>query len=134
MKRNKRKNSMTKFYVAIVAAFIIAGLGIGIKTMQKAQAFNEYEAKLAEYELYYTNVMVEYKQLPQEIFRDLCYKYPDTCNYTVADWMFCVEYINGIDLDTIVAATEVINPIIDKLDLIDDSYILDITSKEKGDE
>jgi len=43
-----------------------------------------------------------------------------------------LDKVNGIDLDTIVAATEVINPIIDKLDLIDDSYILDITSKEKG--
>ncbi|MDE5889003.1 MAG: ribosome maturation factor RimP [Bacilli bacterium] len=43
-----------------------------------------------------------------------------------------LDKINGIDLDTIVAATEVINPIIDKLDLIDDSYILDIVSKEKG--
>ena len=45
-----------------------------------------------------------------------------------------LDKVNGIDLDTIVAATEIINPIIDKLDLIDDSYILDITSKEKGDE
>ena len=43
-----------------------------------------------------------------------------------------LDKVNGIDLDTIVAATEVINPIIDKLDLIDDSYILDIISKEKG--
>ena len=134
MKTNKRKKSIAKFYVAIVVTFIIAGLGIGIKTMQKVKAFNEYEAKLAEYELYYTNIMVEYDQVPQEIFRELCNRYPDTCNYKVADWMFCVEYTNGIDLDTIVAATEVINPIIDKLDLIDDSYILDIVSKEKGEE
>ncbi len=43
-----------------------------------------------------------------------------------------LDKVNGIDLDTIVAATEVINPIIDKLDLIDDSYILDVVSKEKG--
>ena len=43
-----------------------------------------------------------------------------------------LDKVNGIDLDTIVAATEVINPIIDELDLIDDSYILDIISKEKG--
>ena len=45
-----------------------------------------------------------------------------------------LDKVNGIDLDTIVAATEVINPIIDELDLIDDSYILDIVSKEKGEE
>ena len=44
-----------------------------------------------------------------------------------------LDKVSGIDLDTIVSATEVINPIIDKLDLIDDSYILDIISKEKGD-
>ena len=44
-----------------------------------------------------------------------------------------LDNANGVDLDTIVEATNVINPIIDELDLIDDSYILDITSKEKGD-
>lgn len=44
-----------------------------------------------------------------------------------------LDKVNGIDLDTIVEATNVINPIIDELDLIDDSYILDIISKEKGD-
>lgn len=43
-----------------------------------------------------------------------------------------LDKLNGIDLDTIVAATKVINPIIDKIDLGDDSYILDIISKEKG--
>jgi len=43
-----------------------------------------------------------------------------------------LDKANGIDLDSIVEATEVINPIIDELDLIDDSYILDIISKEKG--
>ena len=43
-----------------------------------------------------------------------------------------LDRVNGLDLDTIVEATDVINPIIDKLDLIDDSYILDISSKEKG--
>ena len=44
-----------------------------------------------------------------------------------------LDKVNGIDLDTCVAATDVINPIIDELDLIDESYILDIISKEKGD-
>lgn len=43
-----------------------------------------------------------------------------------------LDKVNGIDLDTIVEATNVINPIIDKLDIIDDSYILDIVSKERG--
>ncbi len=44
-----------------------------------------------------------------------------------------LDKVTGLDLDTIVEATNVINPIIDELDLIDDSYILDIISKEKGD-
>lgn len=43
-----------------------------------------------------------------------------------------LDKINGIDLDTIVEATGVINPIIDKLDMIDDTYILDVVSKERG--
>ena len=43
-----------------------------------------------------------------------------------------LDKVNGIDLDTIVEATNVINPIIDKLDLIQEEYILDILSKERG--
>ena len=43
-----------------------------------------------------------------------------------------LDKINGIDLDTIVEATNVINPIVDKLDLIQDEYILDVSSKERG--
>lgn len=39
---------------------------------------------------------------------------------------------NGIDLDTIVDATNVINPLLDELDIIEDSYILDVISKERG--
>lgn len=45
-----------------------------------------------------------------------------------------LDKVNGIDLDTIVEATNVINPIIDTFDFIDESYILDIVSKERGDE
>lgn len=43
-----------------------------------------------------------------------------------------LDKINGIDLDTIVEATNIINPIIDKLDLIEEEYVLDISSKERG--
>ena len=45
-----------------------------------------------------------------------------------------LDKASGLDLDTIVEATNVINPIIDDLDLIDDEYILDISSKERGNE
>lgn len=43
-----------------------------------------------------------------------------------------LDKINGIDLDEIVNATNIINPIIDELDFVDDSYILDVISKERG--
>ena len=43
-----------------------------------------------------------------------------------------LDKLNGLDIDAVVEATNVINPIIDKLDLIDDEYILDISSKERG--
>lgn len=43
-----------------------------------------------------------------------------------------LDKVNGIDLDTIVEATNVINSIIDKLDLIEEEYVLDISSKERG--
>ena len=43
-----------------------------------------------------------------------------------------LDIVNGLDMDTIVDATNVINPIIDELDLIDEEYILDISSKERG--
>ena len=39
----------------------------------------------------------------------------------------------GLDLDAIVEASKIINPLIDKYDLGEDSYILDILSKEIGD-
>ncbi len=37
-----------------------------------------------------------------------------------------------IDIDTCVEATNIINPILDNSNLLNDSYILDITTKEKG--
>lgn len=43
-----------------------------------------------------------------------------------------LDKVNGIDLDTIVEATNVINPIVDTFDFIDDTYILDIVSRERG--
>ncbi len=43
-----------------------------------------------------------------------------------------LDKLNGLDLDTVVEATNVINPILDKADLIEDEYILDISSKERG--
>lgn len=39
-----------------------------------------------------------------------------------------------IDVNRVTEASKIINPIMDDLDLIDGEYILDIHSKEKGDE
>ncbi len=43
-----------------------------------------------------------------------------------------LDKIGGIDLDTIVDATKIVNEVIDKKDITDDSYILDVISKERG--
>lgn len=43
-----------------------------------------------------------------------------------------LDQVNGIDLDTIVLATNIINPILDDLDLFEESYVLDVLSKERG--
>ena len=37
-----------------------------------------------------------------------------------------------IDIDTCVEVTNIINPILDKADIIKDSYILDVSTREKG--
>lgn len=43
-----------------------------------------------------------------------------------------LDKIGGIDLETIVDATKIVNEIVDKADITDDSYILDVVSKERG--
>ena len=51
-------------------------------------------------------------------------------NYNVLSVV--LDKLGAIDLDTIVEATNIINPIVDDYDFTDDSYILDVTSKERG--
>ena len=43
-----------------------------------------------------------------------------------------LDKVNGIELDNIVEATNIINPILDDLDLIDSEYTLEVSSKERG--
>ena len=43
-----------------------------------------------------------------------------------------LDKIGGIDLETIVDATKIVNEVVDKADISDDSYILDVVSKERG--
>lgn len=51
-------------------------------------------------------------------------------NYNVLSVI--LDKVGGIDLDTVVEATNIINPIVDGYDFTDESYILDVSSKERG--
>jgi len=42
-----------------------------------------------------------------------------------------LDRIGGIDLDGIVEATKTVNEVVDVSDITDDSYILDVVSKER---
>ena len=43
-----------------------------------------------------------------------------------------IDAVDTIDIDTCVEVTNVINPLLDDADIISDSYILDVSTKEKG--
>ena len=45
----------------------------------------------------------------------------------------CLDSKDIIDVNKIVEATHIINPLMDKEDIIDEEYILDIYGKSKGD-
>ena len=44
-----------------------------------------------------------------------------------------IDRDEAIDIDTCVDVTNVINPLLDSVDFIKESYILDVSTKEKGD-
>lgn len=60
----------------------------------------------------------------------------DSINYLKKGKYYFLEIIldkvGGIDLETIVEATHIVNPIVDKEFKTKDSYILDVSSKERG--
>lgn len=43
-----------------------------------------------------------------------------------------LDKIGGIDLERIVHATGIIDKVVDKADITDDSFIMDVVSKERG--
>lgn len=43
-----------------------------------------------------------------------------------------IDRDNVVDIDTCVEVTKVINPLLDEANIIEESYILDVSSKEKG--
>ncbi len=68
----------------------------------------------------------------EEIIVDSITYEKNSGNYNVLSVV--LDKVGGIDLDTVVMATNIINPIVDEYDFTDDSYILDVTSKERGGE
>lgn len=75
--------------------------------------------------------------------RDLITKPMEELNITVdeVEWVkegkynylkITLDSVALLDIDKIVEATNIINPILDEHDLIKDEYILDISSKERG--
>lgn len=60
----------------------------------------------------------------------------DTVEYVKEGSMYFLRVVidkeGFIDLDDCVKVSELINPIIDTLDFLEDSYTLDVCSKEKG--
>lgn len=64
------------------------------------------------------------------IVDEVTYRQEGTINFLE----IVLDQDGGIDLDTIVDATNIINPIVDEMDFIDESFILDVVSKERGDE
>lgn len=66
----------------------------------------------------------------KEIIVDSVTYQKNTANYNVL--AIVLDKVGGIDLDLVVDATNIINPIVDLYDLGDDSYILDVVSKERG--
>ena len=66
----------------------------------------------------------------KEIIVDSVTYLKNSGNYNVLSVV--LDKVGGIDLDTIVDATNIINPIVDDYDFTDEVYILDVTSKERG--
>ena len=64
------------------------------------------------------------------IVDDVTYRKEGTINFLE----IVLDKVGGIDLDTIVDATNIINPIVDGMDFVDESFIMDVVSKERGEE
>ena len=58
----------------------------------------------------------------------------DSITYLNGELRIVLDSDDVLDLDKIVEATNIINPILDKYDFIKESYTLDVSSKEKGEE
>lgn len=71
------------------------------------------------------------KELSSEIIVDDIYFYEENKNKFLT---VVVDKIGGIDLDGVVLVSKVISEILDKTEVPVDNYILDVISKERGNE
>lgn len=62
------------------------------------------------------------------IVDDVTYEHNGKYNFLTVT----LDKVGGIDLETIVDATHIVNEVVDKMNITDDSYILDVVSKERG--
>ena len=58
----------------------------------------------------------------------------DSISFEKGNLNIILDSSEVIDLDKVVEATHVINKILDEKDFIKESYMLDVSSKEKGEE
>lgn len=81
------------------------------------------------------NIVEEVKKVIEPIIKDNNY-YLDDVIYVLEGKTYFLRVIIDkegiIDIEDCVKVCKLINPILDEADLIKDSYILDVCSKEKG--
>lgn len=77
----------------------------------------------------------EVKKLIEDVIKDNNYILDDVLYLKEDGNMFLrvvIDKVGIIDVDDCVVVSKLINPILDEADIIKESYILDVCSKEKG--
>lgn len=81
------------------------------------------------------DIALKIKENIEKLITDNDYELDDV-EYVKEGNTYCLRIIvdkNGImTIDDCVTVTNLVNPVLDKLDLIDSNYVLDVCSKEKG--
>ena len=113
---------MSKYYV-IISLQILSGLK-PTHLLYKRWLIIETQLKILKEKL---SEVLSSKEI---IVDEVTYRKEGTINFLE----IVLDQDGGIDLDTIVDATNIINPIVDEMDFIDESFIMDVVSKERGDE
>ena len=62
------------------------------------------------------------------ILDEIVYEKENGVNYL----RIIIDKVGFIDIDDCVVVSNLVNPLLDTIDIIDESYVLDVCSKEKG--